>query len=40
MDSLIIVLDYADSYCTLVLEEIPNKLIISAKEHGRDHTIR
>lgn len=30
MDSLIIVLDYADSYCTLVLEEIPNKLIISA----------
>ncbi|KAL9976003.1 hypothetical protein ACROYT_G013232 [Oculina patagonica] len=32
--------DYADSYCTVVLEKIPNKPVISAKEYGRDYTIR
>ena len=39
-NSLIIVLEYADSYCALVLEEVSNKPVVSSERYGRNNTIR
>ena len=34
------VLEYAYSYCTLVLEEVSNKPVVSPERYGRNNTIR